>query len=60
MNTRRLRAFLDDLAELRDLVRQDDDERGAVLLDQLINNLRKAAHDADNVLKRLGNPPTDP
>ena len=59
MNTRHLRAFAERLEELRGLHTAGGDPHGAEKLDALIAKVRSLITDADNILKRLGNPPTE-
>jgi hypothetical protein len=60
MNTRRLREYLEKLEGLRDRHRDGGDPDGADKLEGLLERLRELADDADDVFRRLGNPPTDP
>lgn len=60
MNTRRLREYLDRLEALRDRHRDGGDPDGADKLEALLGRLHEFADDADDVFRRLGNPPTDP
>jgi hypothetical protein len=58
-NTLPLREFAADLGALRDRLADAGDEHGATLLEEPIERLRNLADVLDEVLARLGNPPTD-
>lgn len=59
MTGRPLYTLAADLGVLRDRLRDGGDTRGVELLDAIAERLRELAADVDEVLKRLGDPPTD-
>jgi hypothetical protein len=59
MKTDRLREFAADLGALRDRLTEAGDEHSAELLQLPIERTRNLADVLDEVLVRLGNPPTD-
>jgi hypothetical protein len=59
MKTDRLREFAADLGGLRDRLADAGDGHGAALLEEPIERTRNLADVLDEVLARLGNPPTD-
>jgi hypothetical protein len=59
MKTDRLREFAADLGALQDRLIEVGDEHNVELLEEPIERLRNLADVLDEVLARLGNPPTD-
>ena len=59
MTTRRLRELAADLGALRDRLIEAGDAHSAALLDEPTERTRNLADVLDEVLARLGNPPTD-
>ena len=59
MSTRRLRRIIEELEQRRVRHRELGDDHGADELDVVIAKAHLMADELDDVLKRLGNPPTD-